>query len=289
MEKENFFIGFRPLPQKRRFIFVLLSREEYIEQRFFFKAFLERLQDGYSAQDILYAMKNELLNTAKLPMAVDFLLADVKLKGIMSDAMERMAHYFTPFQTFIIRQAEREGGRFDFRVALEALERLAGYLAQGAPVQGVFFYQFETLSRNRLGFDYGLAAIAGDPIYDDAWRRWINVILRRQVGIIDLADLIYVRSEYYDRRPDEEEPILFGEREGRIAFASRRRDPAFLFSALSRHLDYPQVPKAKKIEEEESQVPILKRRIEMLEARLQLLEEELRGGINLERFYKKDS
>ena len=266
-----------------------LSQEEYIEQRFLFQTFLERLDDGYAAQEILYAMKSELLSTVRLPLAVDYLLADLKLKGYLHEAMERMAHYFSPFQAFIVAEAEREGGRFDFRTALVILQRLAGYLAEEGSTQGVFFYQFETLSRNRLGFDRGLAAIAGDPVFDDDWRRWIDVVLRRQVGIIDLADLIYVRSAYYEPREDEErDSVLFGEREGRIAFASRRRDPAFLFAALQRHLDYPTVPRPKKAVEHEDQIPVLRRRVELLEARIQLLEEEQRGGIQLERFYKKE-
>jgi len=268
---------------------VLLSQEEYVEQQFLFKTFQERLDDGYSAQEILYAMKSELLGTTKLPLAVDYLLADVKLKGVMNEAMGRMAHYFTPFQTFVVAEAERDEGRFDFRTALKVLERLAGYMAQEPMVQGVFFYQFETMTRNRLSFDYGLKAISLDPIYDEGWRRWINVILRGQVGIIDLADLIYVRSEFYERKPDDElVEVLFGQREGRIAWASRRRDPSFLFSALARHLKYPEVPRSKKIRQEENLIPVLNRRLELLESKLQLLEEELHGGINLERFYKKN-
>ncbi|MBQ1456725.1 MAG: hypothetical protein IIZ25_12850 [Thermoguttaceae bacterium] len=268
---------------------MLLPQEEYVEQHFFFKTFAERLDDGYSSQEILRAMKSELLSTVHLPMAVDFLLAEVKLNGVMNQAMARMPHYFTPFQTFVVSEAEREGGRFDFRTALVVLERLAGYMAGEHSVQGIFFFQFETMSRNRLGYDQGLKAISLDPVYDENWRRWVDVILRRQVGIIDLADLIYVRSSYYERKPGEsDEPVLFGDREGRIAWASRKRDPSFLFSALSRHLAYPKVPRAKKIKEEENLIPVLKRRIELLESRLQILEEELRGGIQLERFYKKN-
>ena len=269
---------------------MMLDKEEYVEQRFLFQTFLERLEDGYSAQEILYAMKSEILSTVKLPMAVDFLLAEIKLKGVMADAMAVMSHYFTPFQTFVVREAEREGGRFDFKVALRILERLAGYLSENPTRQGVFFYQFETISRNRLGFDSALEAIATDPIYDEAWRHWINVILRRQLGIIDFASLIYVRSEFYEPGPDEErETALFAQREGRIAWASRHRDPTFLFAALNRHLGYPKVPRPVRAVEEENQVPALKRRITLLESRMQLLEEELKGGVNLERFYVRDS
>jgi len=34
-------------------------------------------------------------------------------------------------------------------------------------------------------------------------------------------------------------PVLFGEKEGRIALANRKRNPLFLFSALQRQLGYP--------------------------------------------------
>jgi hypothetical protein len=81
---------------------------------------------------------------------------------------------------------------------------------------------------------------------------------------------------------------LFGEREGRIARAARRRDPMFLFAALSRHLGYPSVPRQKKANENENFVPLLQRRVEHLENRIQMLEEELRGGINLQRYFVKE-
>jgi hypothetical protein len=269
---------------------MLLDKEEYVEQRFLFKTFLERLEDGYSSQEILYAMKSEVLSTVKLPLAIDYLLAEIKLRGTMAGAMAVMKHYFSPFQTFVVKESEKEGGRFDFKTALRILERLAGYLVENPTPQGVFFYQFETISRNRLGYDESLRAIADDPIYDAAWRRWINVILRRQIGSIDLASLIYVRSEFYRLRTEEEpeEAVLFGEREGRIGWASRGRDPSFLFSALNRHLGYPKVPRPIHSHEEENQIPMLKRRIGLLESRLTLLEEQLKGGINLERFYVKE-
>src|SRR3990170_1103332 len=103
----------------------------------------------------------------------------------------------------------------------------------------------EILSRNRLGYDYGLEAVARDPAYDEGWREWILTV-RRQVGIVDFADMIYVRSEHYrQQRGDPGKPILFGEREGKIALANRRKDPLFLFSALARHLGYPSVPRPK--------------------------------------------
>jgi hypothetical protein len=268
-----------------------LEREEYVEQAYFFRTLRERMQQGLSTQDLLCSLRQEILSTTKLPMALDFMSSELKLTGGYSSAMARLSHYFTPFQVFVVREAERDEGRFDIRVALEVLEREADYRSKGVSPQGVFLYQFETLCRNRLGYDRGLDAIAQDPIYDEGWREWI-VTVRRQVGIIDIADLIFVRSEHYrSLKGDPDRPILFGEKEGKIALANRQKDPLFLFSALARHLGYPSVPRPKQQDTEGQLVLVVQRRLERLEQRLKLLEEELRGGINLARFYTspKDS
>jgi hypothetical protein len=268
-----------------------LDREEYVEQAYFFRTLRERMQQGLSTQELLGAIRQEILSTTKLPMALDFMASELRLTGGYSSAMARLSHYFTPFQVFVVREAEREEGRFDIRIALEVLEREADYRSKGISLQGVFLYQFETLCRNRLGYDRGLEAIAQDPIYDAGWREWILTV-RRQVGIIDIADLIFVRSEHYRTlKGDPERPILFGEKEGKIALANRQKDPLFLFSALARHLGYPSVPRPKQQESEGHVMLLLQRRIERLEQRLKLVEEEVRGGINLARFYAspKDS
>ncbi len=263
---------------------MILDREEYVEQTFFFEAFQERLETGASTQEILSTIRSELLSTTKLPLAIDFLLTDMKLTGGLAAAMRRISHYFTPFQAFVIGETEREGGRFDFRIGLKILHREAKYRSESPTIQGIFFYQFETICRNRLGYDSGLAAISEDPAYDRDWRDWVAV-LRRQIGWVDLADMIFVRSALYEKKTEEEPmPVLFGEREGRIAKATRQRDPVYLFSALSRHLGYPTVPRQKKATEEENLVPRLLRRVEQLENRLALVEEEHRDGINLNRF-----
>jgi hypothetical protein len=266
-----------------------LPLEEYIEQAFFFETFRTRIEDGYSAQECLAAVKDELLATAQLPQAAAFLLTDMKHTGILSAAMQRIPHYFTPFQAFVIGESEREGGRFDFRTALQILEREARYRTENPSVQGMFFYQFETICRNRLGYDKGIDVLLRDDIYDAAWKDWLD-ILRRQIGLVDFAEMIFYRSIYYKELQHNESDVavLFGEREGRIAFAARFRDPAFLFSALSRHLGYPNVPRPKRVNEEENIIPVLKRRLELLENRLQLLEDEQRGGINLDNYTKKN-
>ena len=281
-----------------------LPREEYIEQAHLFTVLGERLRDNSPAQEILESVREEILATTKLPMAIDFMLAELRHLGTFSTAMSRLEHYFTPFQSFVMGTAEDDRGRFDLRVALQVLSREAAYRAEGASRQGLFLFQFEVLSRNRMGYDAGLDAVAKDPAYDEDWRNWILTV-RRQVGIVDLADLIFVRSAFYhDRRAAEQGdpggaeasiaaataegfPPLFGRQEGRIAWANRKKDPLLLFGALHRQLGYPEAPRPQAENPEERLLPVLARRVEQLESRLKLVEEEQRGGIELERFYGK--
>jgi hypothetical protein len=268
----------------------MLERDEYVEQAYFFRSLLERLEAAASVQDLLGAIREEVLATTNLPKAIDFLAAELKHAGALSPGMRRLGHYFTPFQAFVVGEAERDGGKFDFRTALELLRREAGFKAEGATPAALFVYQFEALARNRLGYDKGFEAMSRDPAYDEGWREWILTV-RRQIGVVDLSDLIFVRSEYYRRtRPADaptetpERPVLFGEKEGRIALAHRRKDPLMLFSALQRHLGYPSVPRPPRGDEQKDVLPLLLRRVERLEARLKLVEEEQRGGIDLSRF-----
>jgi hypothetical protein len=269
----------------------MLDREEYVEQAHLFHVVAERMRQNMAVQELLISVKEEILATTRLPLALDYLAAELKLIGVFSTAMARLAHYFTPFQTFIVAEAEDEGGKFDLSVALKVLEHEARYRAAGATPQGTFLYQFECLCRNRLGYDRGLEAIAGDPIFNDDWRDWILTV-RRQVGIVDFVDMIYVRSERYlqDRRRqglagEEGKPALFGEREGRIAWANRRKDPLLLFAALHRQLGYPAIPRLEPIDRSPEIIPNLLRRIERLETRIKLLEDEQKGGIDLAKFY----
>lgn len=273
----------------------MLDREEYVEQTHLFHALGERMKQNMAVQELLLTLKEEILATTRLPLAMDYLAAELKLIGVFSTAMAKLPHYFAPFQTFVIAEAEDERGKFDLSVALAVLEREAQYRAAGATPQGIFLYQFECLCRNRLGYDRGLEAIAGDPIFDDNWRQWILTV-RRQVGIIDFADMIYVRSERYlqdaRRRGVLEANLtaapLFGEREGRIAWANRRKDPLLLFAALHRQLGYPAVPRLDPIDRSPELIPALLRRVERLETRLKLLEEEQKGGIDLTKFYESN-
>jgi len=275
-----------------------LEREEYVEQAHFFKVLGERLMENEPAQEVLAGVREEILATTKLPMAIDFLLSELRHQGAFAGGMKQLAHYFSPFQGYVISEAENDRRRFDLRIGLEILSREALYRTeQSLSLQGLFMYQFEALCRNRLSYDLGLEAMAHDGSFDETWRDWILTV-RRQLGIVELADLIYVRSEFYREKQagvgDDlaRSQVLFGHREGRIAWANRSKDPLLLFSAMQRHLGYPQVPRTKQADPEERLLPSLARRVEQLESRLKLIQEEQRGGINgginLEQFYTQD-
>jgi hypothetical protein len=265
----------------------MLNHEEYVEQAYFFRALRERMQEGMATQDLLGSIGNEILATTNLPMALEFMVTELRMTGGFATAMSHLPHYFTPFQSYVVAEAERAAGRFDFRIALEILQREAEYRSKEPTTQGTFLFQFETLCRNRLGYDHGLEAIAADDIFDEDWKQWILTV-RRQIGIFDLAEMIYVRSEIYEQSPKESGTrVLFGEKEGRVALANCKKDPLYLFSALQRHLAYPVVPRHKPEDSEQNLIPLLRQRVDRLESRLRILEEELRGGINLNRFYEK--
>src|SRR5262245_4399430 len=238
----------------------ILEREEYIEQAYFFRVFRERLSHNLAAQEVLEHLHEEILSTTRLPMAIQFLATELKHTGILASGFDRLPHYFTSYQAFVIRQAEKEGLRFSMPTALVLLEREATYRANQPTRPGIFVYQFEGISRNKLGYDEGLSAMMDDPMYDEHWHEYLDLV-RRQGGTVDFADLLFVRSEMYvteerRTRPDYEPPVppLFGEKEGKIAKANRGRDPLFLFAALQRQLGYPEVPRPKERDDAEAKI-----------------------------------
>jgi hypothetical protein len=272
----------------------VLDREEYVEQVYFFRTFRERMGSNLAAQEVLERIHEEILSTTRLPYAIQFLATEIKHTGLLADGFARLAHYFTPFQAFLVRQAEQARQRFTMAVALVVLEREAAYRADRATPAGLFVYQFETISRNRLGYDDGLIAMQGDPLYDESWRTYFEQV-RRRVGSVDFGDLIYVRSELYveeQRRldPAYEPPLtpLFGEKEGKIARANRGRDPLYLFAALQRQLGYPEVPRPKPPDDLNSRLVTLQAKLREVEARLRLVEGELRGQVDLSQLGKPD-
>jgi hypothetical protein len=271
-----------------------LDREEYIEQAYFFRVYRERIEENLPAQEVLALVREEILATTKLPLAIDFLNGELQHRGKISQGMAQLAHYFTPFQTFLVEQAERDNSKFDLRIALLMLEREAEYQADDPRPAALFVYQFECLARNRLGYDYGLQAVAGDPMYDATWKDWINKV-RRQLGTVEFADMIYYRSDSYltdlrreQRNPElpAPNPILFGASEGRIAKASRGKDPLYMFAALQRQLDYPNVPQARPARTGPLFEPAVEMRFQRVEARLQILEQEQKGTLDLGKLTK---
>ncbi|WP_146389918.1 hypothetical protein [Allorhodopirellula solitaria] len=304
----------------------MLDHAEYVEQAYLFDLLRERVAEGVPMQELLGQLRHELLATTRLPMAIEYMLTELRHSGLMGHAMSRLGHYFASFQTFLISESEKETGRFSIHLALQVLQAdaklRADYTARlesideagnlGESFQSVprggrltpegmaqrarsgsFFFQFEVLSRNRLGYDAGLTAMSNDPVYDTAWSKWL-LDLRANVGLVDLADLLFLASDEYRRRLIAEGldiegkgPFLFGEKEGRIALANRRKDPVYLFGAMQRHLDYPPVPRPIKIEKDRDTIPALLRRIERLESRIKLMEQEQRQEFDLSKFYTK--
>lgn len=276
----------------------LLDREEFIEQAYFFRVLRERVENGTPVQEILAAVREEILATTKLPMAIDFLIGELQLKGRLGEGMGRLPHYFAPFQSFIIQRAEDDRARLDFQIALHILEREAEFRSSNRmQPAALFIYQFECLARNRLGYDAGMNAIADDPAYPPEWRMWIRKI-RFDLGTVDFASLVYLQSQFHQdairRREREEaadnsaEPPLFNLQAGRIAQANRGKDPLYLFAALQRQLGYPAVPRPREVAVGAPFSPQVENRFQRLEARLALLEQEQKGGLDLTKFYKSD-
>lgn len=273
----------------------LLDREEYIEQAYFFRTYRERLEENTPAQDILNGIHEEILATTKLPLAIQFLRGEVMQHGNIGLAMSRIPHYFTPFQAFVMVKTEDERSRFDQRIALLVLERECQYRAENCGPAGLFVFQFESISRNQLGYDAGMTAISQDPMFDDTWSRWIRKV-RLQLGTVDFADLVWFFSEQWSidqarlnggQPVEEKQPILFGAKEGRIAAANRGRDPLYMFAALQRQLGYPAVPRPQKERGPERRLSQMELRVADLEKRLQLLESEQKGKLDLSQFYVK--
>jgi hypothetical protein len=272
----------------------VLDREEYIEQAYLFHTFRERVQENLPAQEVLERLHEEILATTRLPLAIQFLATELKHTGELASGFARLPHYFTPFQTYVVGQAEQEGKKFSLATALLVLERQATYLAGSPSPAGLFVYQFETLARNRLGYGDGLSAMAGDPIFDDDWRVFLEQV-RHHVGTYDFADMVFVRSELYVAEQRRQDPAyvspmrpLFGEKEGKIARANRGRDPLFLFAALQRQLNYPEVPRPRPKDDTQSRVEALQTKLREMEARLRLVEGELRGQVDLSQFGKPE-
>ena len=120
--------------------------------------------------------------------------------------------------------------------------------------------------------------------------------MRRKIGTVTLADLVFIHSEHYAIQQTRQgletfevaQPILFGDREGKIALANRRKEEIYFFSALQRQLKYPPAPRVKKVQTAAEIVPRIQRQFDRLEVRVKLLEDEQREkGIDLTKFYER--
>jgi hypothetical protein len=272
----------------------VLDREEYIEQAYLFRVLRERMAEDLAMQEVLQQVGQELLTTTRLPYAVQFLTAEVKHTGLLSSGFARLPHYFTPFQAFVVRCTEDEKLRFATETALLVLQREAEYRAGSTTASGLFVYQFEVLCRNRLGYADGLTGMRGDPFYPPDWREYVEMV-RDQVGLVDFAEMVYLRSEQYvhEKRRNEPSyepplPAVFGLKEGKIAGANRGKDPLFLFAALQRQLNYPEVPRPRPRDDIAAKLEAIQVRLRELDARLKLVEGEQRGQVDLSQFGKPE-
>ena len=273
----------------------ILEQAEYVEQAYLFQSLNSRIAGQQPIQELLAVLRHEILSTTNLPKAIDFILAELNHAGRMSDAMARLPHYFTAFQTFLIHSAEAETGKFDIRTAMQILEHDSRFRSQGAEAIAMFMFQFETLCRHRLEYDHGLSAMSLDPVFTKDWATWL-LDVRHKIGIVDMADLIYVHSEHYIQNANRSglspsqypKMVLFGEKEGRIALANRGREPLLLFGALQRQLGYPVVPRFERVEDNSELLEKLQRIVGRMEIRMKLLEDEQRErGIDLSQFYQR--
>ena len=99
-----------------------LQRPEYVEQAYLYQLLRERTAEQIPIQELLAQIRFELLSTNNLPIAIDYLLTELKHSGLMSPAMIKLAHYFTPFQAYLVSEAEQETGRF----AMDTTQRSGG-------------------------------------------------------------------------------------------------------------------------------------------------------------------
>lgn len=262
--------------------------------------------ENVPSQEILKTIAEEILATTRLPMAIDFMRAEILHSGKISTAMFRLPHYFAPFQAFVISRAEEDESRFEQLTALKILESEAHFRAVSPSMPGLFIFQFECIARNRLGYGEGLKAMMADPLYSEEWSRWI-ARLAASLGERELAEIVYAASQHFqNRRSSARSPVekaaakteegssasvpieLFGDQEGRIAKANIGRDPLYFFAALQRQLNYPAVPRSSQEADEDKKLPpFLEARLNKIEQRLKITEMEVKGGIDLTRFYKQ--
>src|SRR5438876_9366780 len=101
----------------------------------------ERLASNMATQEILEHIHEQILSTTRLPYAIQFLATELKHTGLLSSGFARLPHYFTPFQTFVLRQTEQDPVRISIETALLVLEREAEYRSGKPTAPGLYIYQ----------------------------------------------------------------------------------------------------------------------------------------------------
>ena len=243
-----------------------LDREEYVEQAYFFQTLRERMQQSYSTQDLLDAIRQEVLTTTMLPYAVDFMAGELRLTGGFATAMARLPHYFTPFQTYVVSEAEKAEGRFDFRIALEILQREVEYRAQ-------------VHRRRESSCTSSRPCAATDWVTIAASTRWPAIRSSTRLAGMDPYGPPPGRPDRLRRHDLRAQRALSQEaNEGREGDAFWRKgrphragqpskDPLYLFAALQRHLSYPSVPRPREEDTQRYLLPALQQRVDRMETR----------------------
>ena len=245
-------------------------------------------------QEILNALHEEILSTTRLPMAIQFLATELKHTGLLSSGFAGCRTTSRRFRPSSSSQTEDERKRFSIDVGLSILEREAQYRAGTPTRRGCSSTSSRRLSRNRLGYDEGLACHGRRSVLR---RRLAGVHRhgappgrRRRLRRPGLSALGTLRARPAPPDPDYVPPVapLFGEKEGKIAKANRGRDPLYLFAALQRQLGYPEVPRLKAAATTSTaKLEVLRAKIKELETRLKLVEGEVRGQVDLSEFMAK--
>ena len=173
-----------------------LGREEYVEQAHFFRALAERLRENVPMQEVLGSVREEVLATTKLPMAIDFLLAELRHAGVLGPAMARLRTLLHAVPGVRDSGVGRRAAAVRFADRARSAAPRGRVSGRGADAAGALSLSVRSAQpqsarlRPRPG--------GGRPRsgFDATWRDWIRTV-RRQIGMVDLADLIYVHSEYY--------------------------------------------------------------------------------------------
>ena len=174
-----------------------LEREEYIEQAYLFRTLRERIEQGIATQDLLASIREEILSTTKLPMAVDFLSAELRHQGRFRRGHAKAQPLFTPVSGV---RRRRSGSRARQIRSAAGPGNLPAQRRTIAPTRRCRKESSCSSSSRSHGTDLATTA-ACKPLptircSTSVRAEWILTV-RRQIGLVDFAEMIYVRSQHY--------------------------------------------------------------------------------------------